>query len=564
MADGLPEFFMNAKFAPLLIVAGLFFLCFQAVRGPEPAAAPAAAEDRSPNSSPQAAEQITAWFETRWQTAGLTPAEPADELLVLRRLALALMGTLPSLEEIRQFEADQEPQRLERWTARYLRDRRFADYFAERLARCFVGSENGAFIIFRRDRFVSWLSAELQKNTPYDELVRTIVAGRGLWTGEPQSNFVTAAYANEDLDENKLAARSVRAFLGQSMDCAQCHDHPFANWKQQQFEGIAAQFSAVEVGPLGVHDGRREPFKVQDRKTLEDREVAAAVPFQNEWLSGAGTQREQFAAWLTHPENRHFERAIANRVWGLMFGRPYVTPVDDMPNPPDAAHRDVLDLLAEDFRAHDCSLKRMIEVIAASRPFRLQSRHAIDGERLDDSADPDRQAEMARAAADQITALHDEWAIFPLTRLRPEQVIGSMLQASSIQTIDQNSHLFTRAQRFFRERDFVNAYGDLGDQELVEQTGTIPQALLRMNSDMTRDAVKADLFAASSRVARMCPSPKDVIETAYLICLTRRPQAEELAWFEDASGKSSEGGSETVVEDLFWTLFNAEEFSWNH
>jgi len=124
--------------------------------------------------------QVNGFFQTRWNHEHLAPAEPADELQVLRRLSLSLHGTLPSLEEIRHFEADKQPNRLGRWTARILADSRFADYMAERLARSYVGTHEGQFIIYRRDRFTGWLREQLRENRPYDEMVREMVTKWGL------------------------------------------------------------------------------------------------------------------------------------------------------------------------------------------------------------------------------------------------------------------------------------------------------------------------------------------------------------------------------------------------
>jgi hypothetical protein len=528
---------MKTRLLPLLVVAAVFVLCQWAVRPSVSLNATPTALTHSDAELPNVVAQIDGYFEDIWKRQQLTPAQPADELLLLRRLALSLMGTIPSLEEIRQFELDDQPDRIERWTQRYLDDPRFADYFAERLARCFVGVDGGQFIVFRRDRFVSWLSDQLEANQPYDQIVRQMISSKGLWTGEPQTNFITAAVANEDLDENKLASRSVRAFLGQSMDCAQCHDHPFdANWKQHHFEGVAAQFGQVEQGGLGVFDKQGKMLEVDDlEKVVPDaaedakipqRKVAPKVPFGKEWLPAEGTAREQFAQWMTHPENRRFERAIANRVWGLMFGRPHITPVDDMPNPGDeAADRDVLDMLGNDFREHNYDLKRMIMTIASLKPFRLKS--VVE-------AGNDSQADVSYE--EKITLLDESWGLFPMTRLRPEQIIGSMLQASSIQTIDQNSHLFTRFRRFTNERDFVNEYGDLGDQELVEQTGTIPQALLRMNSNMTRGAVESGFMSACGRIANLSTTNEEALKSSYFVCLTRKPTPEERNHFLERLG----------------------------
>src|SRR5262249_32808791 len=147
---------------------------------------------------------------------------------IARRMSLALAGTIPSLEEIRTLEAVPEAQRIEWWTSHLLEDRRFCDYFAERLARVYVGTENGPFLVFRRRRFVSWLSEQLHDKRPYNEIVRELIADKGLWTGTPAVNFVTATI-NQDSedkspDEIRLAGCVARGFLGVRIDCLQCHD----------------------------------------------------------------------------------------------------------------------------------------------------------------------------------------------------------------------------------------------------------------------------------------------------------------------------------------------------
>jgi len=489
-------------------------------------------------------QQVDNFFDARWQEFGFETAEEVDELLILRRLSLALHGTIPSLEEIRNFESDTSPNRLSRWIHQMLNDNRFGDYFAERLARSYVGVEGGPFIIFRRDRFTDWLSDQLQSNTPYNEIVRQLITGEGLWTEKPETNFITVAIANNELDENKLAARSVRAFLGQRIDCAQCHDHPFDHWKQEEFEGLAAHFGQASISPFGISDKQDQEYEIEDRKTLETITIDPAVPFHPEWIPETGSQREKFAIWITHPENRRFERAIANRVWALLFGKAWHAPVDDLPDPESLESTDLLDILGSDFREHGYDLRRLIKIIVSSKPFRLSSQHAEED-------------------AGRLAAIKDEWGVYPLVRLRPEQVIGSMLQASSIKTIDQNSHLITRTMKFFRENNFIQEYGDLGDNEFEEQTGTIPQALLRMNGELAKDVGKTNPVNASGRISGFSSTAEKCLENCYLVCYSRRPTPEEQAHFlpqlQEASKKRGE-----IVEDIFWTLFNSPEFSWNH
>jgi Protein of unknown function (DUF1549)/Protein of unknown function (DUF1553) len=496
-----------------------------------------------------AVAQVDRFFEQSWHEAAIKPAPRASDLQVVRRLSLALCGTIPSLEEIRIFESDTSPGRLDRWTDRLLSDNRFADYFAERLARSFVGTDIGQVVVFRRDRFVDWLRQQLSQNTPYDQVARHVISETGLWTDHPATNYITSAMADGELDENKLAGRTVRAFLGQRIDCAQCHDHPFAEWKQAQFEGLAALFGQTHSSLVGVEDKAKMKYEVQDRKTLKKHVVEPAVPFHPEWLPASGTRRERLAAWITHPQNRRFERATANRIWGLLFGRPLHSPVDDLPDPPTDDSHDVLDLIGADFREHHYDLRHMIRVIVASRPFQVDS--------AQDEASPPKN-----------TTDEANWSVFPMTRLRPEQLIGSILQSTSPRTIDQNSHLFVRTKRFFQENEFVKQYGDLGDNELDERSGTIAQALLRMNGKLASEALQAKDMSSASRITSFADTDEKCVEACYLVALSRRPTKAENDYFvpqfacAEKSGPKDARGQ--VVEDIFWSLFNSPEFSWNH
>ena len=523
--------------------------------------------DRLPPPAPTAVPAdpgpIDSWFEARWEEEGLTPAAPADELEVLRRLSLALHGTIPSLEEIRAFEADAGPDRLDRWTDRMLADRRFSDYWAERLARSLVGVHEGNLVLYRRDRFKAWLADRLHRNEPWDETVRLMIATDGMWTAAPAANFVTAEVENDALDRNALAGRTVRAFLGQRIDCAQCHDHPFADWKQDDFEGLAAFYGRTDYGLTGVREhledaGEPREFTVQDRETLEDRSVAPSVPFADGRLPGdfepdSAGRRRALAAWVTHADNRRFGRAVANRVWGLTFGRAWHEQVDDLPDPeplePGEAG-DLLDRLAAVFRAgrggagHD--LKRLIRTICRSRAFRLASVASHVHQRSD-------YDDLAGAGA-----------AFPLTRLRPEQVIGAMVQAASVRTLDRDSPLFLRFLRFARETDFVRDYGDPGEDELIRAPGTVPQALLRLNGDLARELSAGGPLSASGRLEWFAGPPPRQIEAAFLCVLTRRPTPDETAALAAYFEEPGDDEDAYPMEDVYWTLFNAPEFSWNH
>lgn len=472
---------------------------------------------------------------------GKSGAAKATDLAIMRRLALALMGTIPSLEEIRRFEAQPEADRLPWWIERILNDRRSSDYLAERFARAAVGTEEGPFLFFRRRRLVDWLADQILENRPYDELVRELISSRGLWTNQPAVNFVSATSQQDkgnQPDPVRLAGRVSRAFLGIRLDCAECHNHPFANWKRTDFEGLSAFFGPTRIGFTGVND-RGGVYEIKDRTTQENRIVEPRVPYANELLPGDGIPRERLAAWATHPRNAAFARATVNRVWALLFGRPLVEPVDNLES--DAALPPALDRLADDFVTHGFDLRRLIRSIASLEVYQQQSE--ADG----DIGDEDEKV----------------WAVFPLARLRPEQIVGSVIQASSVNTIDRDSHILTRIIRLANQKEFVERYGDRGEDEFEGRGGTIPQRLLMMNGSLIDERIRGGPFNSSTRIAWFARPNATAVEVAYLTVLTRRPTPAEAQHFEQSLSEDR-GERPHMLEDLFWSLVNSTEFSWNH
>jgi hypothetical protein len=480
----------------------------------------------------------------RYTREGLLPAPPADELTVARRLSLALTGSIPSLQQIRQFEAYQAGHRLQWWLEGTLQDRRSADYLAERFARVFVGTEDGPFLVYRRRRFVSWLSDELLKNRPYDQLVRELIAAEGLWTDKPATNFVTVTVEQGDgksgqPNPERLAGRVARAFLGVRIDCAQCHNHFFEKWKQADFQGLAAFFGQVKEGFTGTYDGEGE-FTHENRKTGVPETIAPRVPFLADLVPAAGSRRQQLATWVTHPANPYFARVTVNRAWALMFGRPMLDKVDDVSSSEDIPP--ALPLLADDFVAHDYDLRRLFRVIAATEAFQRDS-----------------------AADHEITEAHEkQWAAYPLTRLRPDQVAGSVQQAASLTTLNADTHILLRLVALGARNQFLKRYGDTGEDEFDNRTGTIPQRLLMMNGELVHDQTKEGIFTAASRIGSQARDDRAAVRIAYLTVLTRPPTDAESAHFEKRLADTSGKVRSQRMEDLYWALLNSTEFSWNH
>ncbi|VTR92333.1 Uncharacterized protein OS=Singulisphaera acidiphila (strain ATCC BAA-1392 / DSM 18658 / VKM B-2454 / MOB10) GN=Sinac_6747 PE=4 SV=1: PSCyt2: PSD1 [Gemmata massiliana] len=485
-------------------------------------------------------------FREDWAEKQIHSAPRANDLAVARRLSLALTGSVPSLEEIRQFELQPPEKRLDGWANHLLRDRRFADYFADRLARAFVGTEDGPLLTYRKRRYISWLGDELFKNTSYAEIVRQMISAQGLNTDAPAVNFIAATFDENKKapDAEKLAIRVTRAFLGLRIDCAQCHDHFLEPaWKQTHFQALAAFFGQTKHAVTNIADSNKGEYEFEDRVAGGTHEIAPSVPFAPELLPEHGTRRERLASWVTDPSNVYFARAAVNRVWAMMFGRPLLRRVEAQTLDEMSAEQipPALRILADDFAAHNHDLRRLILLIASTEVFQLDS-----------------------AAEFEITDTHDDsWAVFPLTRLRPEQVIGNVIQAASVKTINQQSHIFVRATRYFNERDFVKRYGDADDDEFARAHGTIPQRLLMMNGDLVDGKAKDELLSASTQIALFAPNDAAAVETAYLAVLTRRPTQKETEHFTEKLTNATGDERKRLLADLYWVLFNSTELSWN-
>lgn len=557
----------NLLFAALAI-GGLIWLASSFLRGdrvPEP---DSYQPGRYSNESYAAVvSQVNAEFADHWKRVGVEPAPRADTLTIARRLALGLIGSVPSLEEIRELEKVDDEHRVEWYVSRLVEDRRFGDHVGERLARTYVGTEDGPFLLFRRRRFVMWLSdwlmqdsdwSDSQRDYGYDRLVERLIAGRGLWTTSPEVNFLTATVDNNNEnkpDEIRLAARTVRAFLGTRIDCLQCHDENrfegatafptgdggVREGMQSDFHKLAAFYTEANSSFRGVVDADQE-YEFQYLGEEEEEVVPAEAPYLTELVDESiDRRRQRLAKWVTHPENKPFARTTVNRIWAIMFGRPLHDPIDNIP----LGGVDIpgLETLADDLIEHDYDLRRLIRIIAATDAFQCSSR-----------------------ADFEVTQQHeDAWAVYPLVRLRPEQVAGAAIQATSLATIDASTHIVFKLQRYQQQNEFVKRYGDMGEDEFADRGGTTSQRLLMMNGEMIKELSKGNPLLASNRIAMLAPDNQKAVEMAFLTTLTRRPSAREEAALVERLREAGSGDPRTaMMEDIYWMLMNSTEFSWGH
>ena len=505
----------------------------------------------------QTLEQLNQATSNYAQRSGLPMAGRDDSLAVCRRLSLALVGSNMSLEEIRAIEQIDPERQVAWWTEHLLADKRWCDNFSTRISRACVGTHVGPFLLFRRRKFNTWLSEQLEKDVPYDKIVRHMIGDEGLWTDKPAVNFVTATMDegnNGRADPIRLAGRTSRAFLAMRIDCLQCHDDVLQKTNfgtledrregtQHDFHSLAAFYSGAATGDSPfrgiIEDNRDYDFKFLHSEAEET--VTPGVPFYRELLPSEGKPRERLARWITHPDNKMFARATVNRVWALMFGRPLVEPVDDIPLVGDLPP--MLDLLADDFVQHEYQLRRLISLIAASDAFQRSSR-----------------------ADFEVTAAHEQaWAVFPLVQLRPDQVASSIIQSCRLTAIDNNSSIFLQLKAFGEGQDFVKDFGDRGEDEFDADPITITQRLLMMNGKMVSESTKVDLVGnAATRISAYVKNDDEAVNLVYLTILNRYPTTEEHAEFKAHLSGKGRNDRARAMGDLAWAMLNSTEFSWNH
>ena len=500
----------------------------------------------------EAVDRVDAAWKQSLGAQDLECAPAADWMTVCRRMSLALVGNGMSLEEIRTLEKLPENRREAAHLEQLLNDSRFHEYWGERWTRFLVGTDSGQFVTFRRRKFRVWLTSLLAKNEPYDKIVQTLITAEGLWTQQPEVNFITATFDSNDgnADPVRLAARTSRCFLGLRIDCLQCHDDFLGNVSlgdieepraglQTDFHQLAAFYTAAKTNGLqGVRNGDVE-YKYKYLDDDEETDVQPGVPYSPELLPEEGDARWRLASWVTHPENKQASRAAVSHVWALMFGRPATDAVDNLPL--DLAAPPIVDALADDFVETEFDLRRLIRLIAKSAAFRIDSRGDFE-----------------------VTSVHeDAGAVFPLVRLRPEQVAGSIVQAARIKAIDRDSSFFIQLQKFGGMNDFINRYGDMGEDEFSTDSVTITQRLVMLNGSMLREMINSNpFFNASGHIGMFAADDAAAVETIYLCVLNRYPTDDERAKFVERLTSASQRSE--AIEDLFWVLLNSTEFAWNH
>lgn len=486
------------------------------------------------------AAQIDRHLQEFWHDQGIEAAPRADDAEYLRRVYLDITGRIPPAAEVYAFLADTEPDKRARLVDRLLLEPRYAIHFANVWrAELLPEVKTSREVAQLEQGFENWLRQQIRAGTPHDVLVRTMLTVPLPTSGQPAApvlrdpqrpNPLAFIAAKESRPEN-LAAAATRTFLGIRLECAQCHDHPFAPWSQEQFWSQAAFFAGLQKqsdSPLSPLTEAPDKHAIAAEAEGELIPAAFLVGGSPNW-SSRPSPRQVYADWLTAPENPYFARAAVNRLWGQFFGVGIVEPVDDFQDDNPPSHPELLNNLASAFLSSGFDTQYLIRAICQSRAYQMTSARTVAAQ--DESPLPARMR---------------------LKSLTGEQFFDSFVQATGLrQQEDRIQRRFLT--RFASERPF-------GEPET-----SVQQALTLSNGRLVAEAIdphRSPTLIAITQTPHM--KPVQQIRTLYAATVSRLPTAKEETRLLKFIGDAPAEERDARLADLFWMLLNTVEFRVNH
>ncbi len=480
-------------------------------------------------------------IDAKLQKLHIQPSPIVDDATFMRRVSLDLTGQIPAPEAVQAFLADTSqgkrsklidkliasPAYVDRWTLKW------GDLLQS--SRKYLG-EKGVYA------FRDWIHDSISSNKPYDKIVRELLTARGSTYDDPAANYFRVTR-----DPKPTMEKTTQVFLGVRMVCAQCHDHPFERWTQNQYYQMAAFFSAVglragyEVGEEIVFDERSgyDMKHPKDGHVVKPEFLVAStgpIPIPDDQR-----RRDALADWLTARDNPFFAKAIANRVWSYFFGRGIIEPVDDIraSNPP--SNPALLEALTKDLLDHNFDLQYLMRTIVNSRVY-----------------------QTSIAVNEWNAADRDNFSHAVPRRLSAEQLMDAVASAAGARPAFPDTPEDTNAEQVvdphIGKEGFLDVFGRPLRESVCEcerrSDFSLPQALNLVNGRTISDAV-AD---PKGRIAKLVLSGQNdgsVVEELYLAALSRPPNQQE----RDRGVNYLSGGPRAArAQDLMWALLNSKGF----
>ena len=490
----------------------------------------------------------------------LKPSKPSSDSEFIRRVYLDVVGMLPTPQETKAFLADTSETKRDDLIEKLLAQPEFVDYWAYRLSDLFLISSKKLRPMALK-AYYDWLRGEIEKITPWDQLVRQVVAAKGDTLKNGAANFYSIHQDPETMAENVS-----QAFMSLSINCAKCHNHPLEKWTNDQYYSFANLFARVRAkgwgGDARSGDGARTLFIADRGDLIQPRtgKPQPPAPLDGQAIASDSTEdrREALADWLTSPENPYFTRSIANRVWANFFGRGIVEPVDDLRISNPASNEPLLQAISEHLAKNDYDLKSLMRLILRSETYRRSSTPLPENE--------GDQKYYSRYYPRRLMAEVLQDAITSVTRVSPKYNRITLSDGST-----EGTSLYREGTRALQLSDsavtsyFLKTFGRNEREITCECERSNKPSMVQVLHLSNGDTLNNNLRSKQSCVNTMITQGNDdIIDEAYLLCLSRRPSDSERKRLQNIFGMAPETERRGVAEDLFWALMTSREFLFQH
>lgn len=495
------------------------------------------------------------------QKLRLLPSEPADRETFIRRATIDTIGRLPTVEEVEAYVTDDRPGARGRLIDRLLASDAFVDYWAYKWSDVLLINGTKLRPVAVKS-FYDWVRQAVRENRPWDHLVRDILTSTGRSDEVGATNFFAIHQSPEEMTEN-----ASQAFLGLSIGCAKCHNHPLEKWTNDQYYAMANLFSRVRAKGWGGEprngDGIRTIYNDQTGELVQPSRGkpqppapldAEPIPFD-----APIDRREVAANWITSPSNPYFARAITNRVWANFFGQGLVEQVDDLRLSNPASNEPLLAAASQYLVDKGFDLKELMRAI-------------LDSETYGRSSQPIPQ-----------NATESKY----LTRYYPRRLMAEVLLDSIDQVIETSSPFTTVAfpGADSQKTDFypagtraIQLYDAAIDSYFLKTFGRNPReitcecersaepSMVQVLHLSNGDTLNPKLGDPSNRISRWVDegiSNDELVGRLYRVALARLPTEAETKELLTVIAEYGDDRRQ-AIEDAFWSVLTSSEFTFNH
>lgn len=511
---------------PVALLVGALLMA-----GPVRAQGPPSADPKIPRLDAVAlARSIDDHIHQRLKLEKIARSPQTDDAEFLRRVYLDIHGVIPTVDQARAFLADSSADKRARLVDELLGSPRYGAHFADIWQRNLYPATANQRI--RPELLGRWLGGAFQTKT-WDRIAHDLVTATG---SQEDNGAVTYMLKGRfTLSVTEMTDLTSRYFLGVQLNCAQCHNHPFASWKERDYWGLASFFTQIQrTKSVIAFTTITENPDIDVRKLAEFDKLGAPRFLGGEVLKAGPdpSHRKALADWMVSAENPFFAKAMVNRMWAHFFGRGLVHPVDDMHEGNPASHPELLAALTDQFKAHRFDLKHLCRAICLSETYQRTSR-PIDGNAKDDK-------------------LFSRMSIKVLT---PEELFDSLV------VVTGNDGKRTQGKINNDPRTEFAAFFRSDDADPTNYHRGIPQALRMMNSGQFLNP-RNEAFLMK-QIIDPGATPEQAVERLYLRCLSRPPsdaERQRMLTYLDQPGVPRQ----QLYAEILWVLLNSSEFSLNH